>query len=81
MQNDAAAMAATRARQPPTGLRLSLSQKLGLLIAIVLCVGVGGTVFVQLKVRQQTAIDEFRNSNLQVAQLVAQQISGRGLRC
>jgi methyl-accepting chemotaxis protein/HAMP domain-containing protein len=76
MRNDVAGAAATSARPVRTGLRLSLSQKLGLLIAVVLCVGVGGTVFVQLKVRQQATIDEFRNSNLQVAQLVAQQISG-----
>ncbi|HLT78808.1 MAG TPA: methyl-accepting chemotaxis protein, partial [Ferrovibrio sp.] len=57
-------------------LRLSLSQKLGLLIAVILCIGVGGTVFAQLEMRKVAAVEEFRASNLQVVSLLAQQISG-----
>ncbi|MFN4275229.1 MAG: methyl-accepting chemotaxis protein [Ferrovibrio sp.] len=62
-----------------TGLRLSLSQKLGLLIAIILCIAVGATVAVQLQLRRETSIQDFRGNNLQIATLAAQQISG-GLR-
>ncbi|HEX6960146.1 MAG TPA: HAMP domain-containing protein, partial [Ferrovibrio sp.] len=58
------------------GLRLSLSQKLGLLIAVILCIGIGTMLLVQLKLRREAALEEFRSSNIQVISLVAQQISG-----
>jgi methyl-accepting chemotaxis protein len=59
-----------------SGIRLSLAVKLGLVIALILCVMVGGTVFLQLKLRLEATLNDFRTSNQQLATLVAQQISG-----
>ncbi|WP_341702969.1 methyl-accepting chemotaxis protein [Ferrovibrio sp.] len=59
-----------------TGLRLSLSQKLGLLIAVIVCIAVSLTVLQQIRTRHGDAEAGFRDANLQVAELMAQQISG-----
>ncbi|WP_300301469.1 methyl-accepting chemotaxis protein, partial [Ferrovibrio sp.] len=64
------------ARPAKTGLRLSVSQKLGFLIAIIVCAAVAATVAVQLQVRRKAAIEDFRNSYLQIITLAAQQVSG-----
>ncbi|MCW0232505.1 MAG: methyl-accepting chemotaxis protein [Ferrovibrio sp.] len=76
MQNADAMMGAARMMGKRGSLRLSLAVKLGLVIAVILCVMVGGTVFLQLKLRLEATLADFRNSNQQLATLVAQQISG-----
>ncbi|QDO95852.1 HAMP domain-containing protein [Ferrovibrio terrae] len=76
MQNSSVTTGAAMTGGKRSGLRLSLAVKLGLVIALILCVMVGGTVFLQLKLRLEATLADFRNSNQQLATLVAQQISG-----
>jgi methyl-accepting chemotaxis protein len=76
MQNTGALAGAAMPGGKRSGLRLSLAVKLGLVIALILCVMVGGTVFLQLKLRLEATLADFRTSNQQLATLVAQQISG-----
>jgi len=66
----------TMAMEKQHGLRLSLAVKLGLVIAVILCIMVGGTVFLQLKLRLEATLADFRSTNQQLATLVGQQISG-----
>ena len=58
------------------GFRLSLSQKLGLLIAVIVSAAVAANVVLQLQVQRENAVNAFGSSNLQITSLVAQQISG-----
>src|SRR3546814_8205033 len=76
MQSAILASSPPKAGTTRGGLRLSLSQKLGLLIAVIVCIAVGLTVMLQISQRQQNAVEDFRDANLQIASLVAQQISG-----
>src|SRR3546814_16242517 len=75
MQSAILASSPPKAGTTRGGLRLSLSQKLGLLIAVIVCIAVGLTVMLQISQRQQSAVEDFRDANLQIASLVAQQIS------